>query len=376
MRQKTASYIPAFDGLRAISIMLVFLSHLLYYSGAFLGKSLPGGFGVTIFFYISGFLITRLLLEESKAHNTISLKMFYIRRFLRLYPPLLLMLVLVTSYLLLVKHFIPWQELWSALFYYENYYTAVGRHSLNYYGILWSLSIEEHFYLFYPLIFLLFIHKPQRLLTAIVVLTVVPLVLRCITAEVYQLSIVSVSYTYCLSHCRFDSILYGCLSALLLNSPAANKYLSFTSNKLVYGIALLSILLSLTMPGEYFRQTFRYSMQGLALMILVPPIVYNASYRYLNKALSHPWMVRLGKWSYSIYLFHFVLITYLSDFPKGHTLLYCIVFIVGSFSLAAGSYYFIETPFFRWRKKFGSKIEDEQLPQPDANSATPVILKA
>ena len=82
-----SAYIPSLDGLRAVSILIVLLSH------AGVSQRIPGGFGVTIFFFLSGFLITTLLLREYDRNGTVSLRNFYIRRLLRLTPPLLLTLL-------------------------------------------------------------------------------------------------------------------------------------------------------------------------------------------------------------------------------------------------------------------------------------------
>ncbi len=362
MKVKQAYYLPALDGMRAISIMLVFISHMIYYSGIYLGNILPGGFGVTIFFYISGFLITRLLIEEASHHKTISLKMFYIRRVLRLYPPLLVMLLCITLYLLIAKHFIPFKELSAALFYYENYYLIHFYAQPDHYGILWSLAVEEHFYLFYPLLFLLFVKKPKQFMIAIVILLIVPLLLRFLIVNKYGANGFSYDSTYDLSHYRFDSILYGCLSALFINSRLADKYKAITSNKIFFALAVLGILFSLSYRNDYFRQTWRYTLQGLSLSIIIPAILYSSTYGFLNRILSSRFMVYLGKWSYSIYLFHFVVITFLRDLPTKNKLVYVVLYLIGSLTLSILSYYYVEQPFFKLRKKFGSKIQEEKLP--------------
>src|SRR4051812_19989142 len=120
MTAKSNDYFPSLDGLRAISIILVFLSHLLIYSKLTTTSPVPGGLGVTIFFFISGFLITNLLLAEYRKSHEINLRLFYIRRLLRLYPPLLLLICITTLWFM--QSSIPFKEIWAALFYYENYF--------------------------------------------------------------------------------------------------------------------------------------------------------------------------------------------------------------------------------------------------------------
>src|SRR5262245_45291874 len=157
---KSNNYFPSLDGLRAISIILVVVSHLLIYSKLFTTSPVPGGLGVTIFFFISGFLITNLLLAEYQKSDGINLRLFYIRRVLRLYPPLLLMMICITAFLWFTQNIISFQEINASLFYYENYFLAYHPVYADKYGILWSLAVEEHFYLLFPFILLMCLKKP------------------------------------------------------------------------------------------------------------------------------------------------------------------------------------------------------------------------
>src|SRR4029077_12459985 len=141
--------IPSLDGLRAISILIVLVSHAGY------GTVVPGGLGVTIFFFLSGYLITTLLLDENKRSGRINIGKFYLRRVFRLFPPLLVTLVIAYSLVALglLDGGISWAGVLAQLLYFANYYglffdpgntTAAGT------GILWSLAVEEHFYMVYP----------------------------------------------------------------------------------------------------------------------------------------------------------------------------------------------------------------------------------
>jgi peptidoglycan/LPS O-acetylase OafA/YrhL len=141
--------IPSLDGLRAISILIVLVSHAGY------GSAVPGGLGVTIFFFLSGYLITTLLLDETERSGRINIGKFYLRRVFRLFPPLLVTLFIAYSLVALglLDGGISWSGVLAQLFYFANYYglffdpgntTAAGT------GILWSLAVEEHFYMIYP----------------------------------------------------------------------------------------------------------------------------------------------------------------------------------------------------------------------------------
>src|SRR4051812_24348426 len=148
------TYFPSLNGLRAISVLLVIAYHLkiyfLYSQGIDLGENLSffadGNLGVNVFFIISGFLITSLLLEEERMNSTISLKNFYIRRTIRIFPAYYFMLaVYFILQLCQVIHIGP--SSWFTAVTYTKYFNAdqdtVTAHA-------WSLSVEEHFYLLWP----------------------------------------------------------------------------------------------------------------------------------------------------------------------------------------------------------------------------------
>ncbi|MHB8208821.1 acyltransferase family protein, partial [Mucilaginibacter sp.] len=142
-------YIPSLDGFRAFSIILVIISHLSFnFQNSVLFKLELGGFGVSIFFVISGFLITLLLLKEKSKYGKISLSNFYVRRFLRILPVaylFILVLILLNNFLSLhisYEYFIP------PIFFVKNFF-PITFWSVDHY---WSLSVEEQFYLIFPFI--------------------------------------------------------------------------------------------------------------------------------------------------------------------------------------------------------------------------------
>ncbi len=150
----------ALDGLRAVSILLVLVSH------AWLGHIVPGGLGVTIFFFISGFIITRLMISEWDKTGTISIKKFYIRRFFRLMPALIVFVVLSLITMQLADVNWTWIELSSVFFYFANYFGIFvgfsGEVLPPHLSITWSLAVEEHFYMIFPVFFLAVIAVPKR----------------------------------------------------------------------------------------------------------------------------------------------------------------------------------------------------------------------
>src|SRR5258706_2312333 len=170
------TYIPALDGFRAISIALVVVSH------ADLANVVPGGLGVIVFFVISGFLITRQMIAEIEATGDLGFGNFYLRRIFRLAPALLVYLALFSSLLLALGAHITWWHVASGVFYIANYYHIfIGYPPSNPNPILWSLSIEEHFYLIAPVVVFLFRRNLPHLLRLLIpLLLLAPLWRLCV----------------------------------------------------------------------------------------------------------------------------------------------------------------------------------------------------
>ena len=153
----------ALDGLRGVAVLLVLMRHSFElvpggFGPQWLDDFLRGGyFGVDIFFVLSGFLITSLLLDERESSGAVRMRSFYGRRALRLMPALVVMLGVVS--IVLVLDGATWSSLWptvrSSLFYYQNWHSVWDEtHLAAEFGHLWSLSIEEQFYIVWPVVFL------------------------------------------------------------------------------------------------------------------------------------------------------------------------------------------------------------------------------
>lgn len=209
------NYIPSLDGIRAVAVALVVVSH------AGLDHIVPGGFGVTIFFFLSGYLITTLLRNEWEKTGDISFKDFYLRRIYRIFPPLYLVLgiVVLLTWLGVVgegKSFgIP--SLLAQLFFATNYYAIVNGEGLFLPGtaVLWSLAIEEHFYFVFPVLMLFLVKRKSYRQVATIFVGICVLVLLWRIVLVYLLSLDEI-YTYMASDARADSLLWGCFSVWYL----------------------------------------------------------------------------------------------------------------------------------------------------------------
>lgn len=301
-------HIPSLDGWRAVAILMVFTSHIG------LGHIIPGGLGVTIFFFLSGYLITTLLVREYDSTGTISISKFYIRRAFRLMPPLLITLAITytLTYFGMTRGGISAEGFASQLLYFANYYYLffdVGNSTPAGTGIFWSLAVEEHFYFIFPFLFAFFIHKRNfdGLKITLIALCATTLAWRYILVFIFESS---ANRTYYATDTRIDSIIFGCLLALIKN-PLANK-LNINSHLQwkdwgILGMSVAALVATLTVRDSVFRETLRYSIQGLALV----SIFYYSIGNYKNtifKPLNHFVLTKIGKLSYSIYLIHYFLI--------------------------------------------------------------------
>lgn len=298
------SAIPSLDGIRALAVGLVFLAH----SG--LETVVPGGLGVTIFFVLSGFLITTLMRVEQAADGRIDLPAFYLRRLLRLMPPLVA--AVVFSGLLAATGWIGGGfspgGLAASLLYFGNYHEIItDSHGMpEGLTVVWSLAIEEHFYLLFPPLAGWLLRRQQPRLT----LALLGGVCLLILAWRWWLAGhgVSADYIYRATDTRVDSILTGCLMALCCNPwlDRTDALPARQAHALVI-LCLVVMLTSLLVRGEFFRMTLRYSLQNLAaagLLYLAVSQARQAPWRWLE---SRP-LVYLGTVSYSIYLFHHVIL--------------------------------------------------------------------
>lgn len=341
------SHIPSLDGLRAVSILLVLTSH------AGLSYLIPGGFGVTVFFFLSGFLITSLLTREYDRHEQIAFGAFYLRRLLRLGPPLLL--TMAAAIALVVAGIVPGDldpvAIFSQIFFFFNYYfLAASTTSANGLTILWSLSIEEHFYLIWPA---LFVALAQRWIgfPYLIGLLALCLIWRCI--RVLWLGATEWEI-YSSTDTRFDSMLFGCLLALLSWKGDAERF--FPANpRAMYSLIALAIGLlffCLLYRDDIFRSTLRYTIQGLALM----PIFYYAVNRpdaLIFQPLNWPVIRQIGVWSYTIYLCHYVVIHALNHLGLSQqtTMFFTLLVLALSSAWAALVYELVERPLFGLRKR-------------------------
>jgi peptidoglycan/LPS O-acetylase OafA/YrhL len=359
---QTARY-ASLNGLRAISIIIVIVSHLALNYAAFpeFLKSVPlitdGKFAVNVFFVISGFLITRLLLQEEKLTKNISLKNFFIRRILRIFP---------AYYFLLSVYFIlscvGFLQLSNQSWLTSITYTKYFNWNQDWYtGHAWSLSIEEHFYLLWPLFFTFGPRGKRYFIFA--VLLIVP-VFRAFSYynDVSWINPLTIFY-------RFDAIATGCLFALYQEKIVSVLTLHWKK----YFYIAIALLLSLSLLA-YFNDMYDWGLDffiisigstygtiaNLLIAVILLCSVFGPQgiwFKFLNSRI----MERIGILSYSIYLWQQLFTAkedhFINRFPIN------IAFIIAA-SLC--SYYFIEKPFLKLKTRFSSSEEKEEKPLPAA----------
>ena len=347
----TSRYIPSLDGLRAISVLIVMLSH-------FVTNMFPGGFGVYVFFVISGFLIARQFFVEQEATSSIGMTNFYLRRFFRLYPVALVFTATVVALYLAQGKTVDWWQPASALFYFSNYYFASfidPSQEVMPLVIFWSLSVEEHFYLLFPTVFLLAKGAPRRLGFIVLGVIVGALALR-LGMAIRHPELIGSYYFYYRSEFRMDSIAYGVGVAALCATEWGRSFLARLANPVTLVAAGAIVLFCLLYREPFFRETWRYSLVGLAIAAALVSVLFSARLGWVQRLLNMRLPVYIGKLSYSLYLWHF-LVLYLTG-PLGDDLPRPALIVLNfalSFAVSSASYHWLEVPFLKLRKRLHAR---------------------
>ena len=351
---KKRRYITGLDGIRAIAVIMVLAYHLK------LALFKSGFLGVTVFFVLSGYLITGILISEVEEEGTIDLKNFWLRRIRRLVPAVMSMAVVIIfvsavvnriiftkgckDFLASVLGFNNWWQIFNKVSYFE----AAGVTSP--FTHCWSLAIETQFYLIYPLI-LLGIYKLAKsrgegrakrgLLFAGVtlLLALISVILMIVLFDPQQ----DASRVYYGTDTRAFSLLFGALLAILWEYRMVPRRLSASVN-MVLGSVSFAVLLVMTIAING-SSNFWYRGGQFFGTILTVLMVYAVSGRktWLSRFLSNPVLKWIGDRSYSIYLWHYPIILLISKGIKASWWI-TLIELVLSVVLAELSYRFIETP--------------------------------
>lgn len=345
-------FIPGLDGLRAISVLIVLIAHMG------LEHIVPGGFGVTVFFFISGFLITRLIIAEREKSGKIGLGNFYIRRAVRLYPALLFMALATTAFFWLMSWGGPTiVEFFAAIFYgtnaYQTFQQQAGIMPLMPWTHLWSLAVEEHFYLMFPLFLVFMRGNWNRAFWGLAAVLALALAWRGFIY--FGTSMDPSLYTYMMTDTRIDSIAWGCFLSVALHVCGDWKRMKWMVGFFPFVLAGLAILSSFIIRDDVFRYTFRFTLQGAALFVLFLNLYFWSALRWALPILEWRPLAWIGMVSYALYLWHVpiidICIRLMGQTPPAY-----IFALILSFILAAISFYVVEKPFIALRKKFGAHV--------------------
>ena len=402
-RSELLTYMPSLDGIRALSVLAVIIYHA--------NKMwLPGGFlGVEVFFVISGYLITLLLLAESEKNGSISLKEFWWRRARRLLPALWVVVLGVVVFAALFQremlgtlrgdvvaallYGFNWFQIWVGTSYFTSFEFVPLRH-------LWSLAVEEQFYLIWPVVMLVVAKFGKRRLPIVsAVFFGLAVVLAIYTALVYQPGTISnigdtpnqfmslfgqpvsrIDFLFLGTLTRSSGLLLGAALAiwwrpwLLQNSRAgANKLFDFIGFGGLAALALMMWRFQTVIEGTdegtvgydfLFRGGF--FLTDLASLAVIAAAVHPSS-KILARSLSNPVLVWLGRRSYGFYLFHWPVFQFYRRFAgKGLTPYEFVVLVLFALALTELSYRYIETPVrqgavSRWWAEFRQPAFGAQL---------------
>jgi peptidoglycan/LPS O-acetylase OafA/YrhL len=342
------------DAMRALAIMLVVVAH----AGL---TVVPGGSGVTIFFSISGFIIAYLLLRERDRTGRFRIKDFYLRRVLKIGPPLLVCVILPTIVLGIVRS-IDWAPLVGIVFFYYNWFKAAqgADAPLPGSGVVWSLSIEEQFYLAFAAIWLVAVWSHVRmrwLAIAAGIAAAASLTSRILLASGSEAATDRIYYG---SDTRLDGIALGVATAIAFHSSElrpgrVRSIVRWCMRDSAVVAAITLYLISLIIRDQWFRETFRFTFQSVSTCIV---LIYgfgsgSSRLRTWFDAIARSRLVQFtGLSSYSIYLIHLTTMYYtynlMNEFPGA-------VRISALTALATGSgmliYLAVERPVQRLRDR-------------------------
>ncbi len=357
---KHTFYHPELDALRFVAFLAVFMHHALprdarvYLEKGFspvatewlLAAKEAGAFGLDLFFALSAYLITELLLREHASRGTFSVSAFYVRRALRIWPlyfTFLALTVFVIPTIIPAERFEPIYIISFALFF-GNWACAAMGIPFSVAGPLWSISVEEQFYIGWPLLLWFFgMNRIKQLAVAMLVVAIATRVL---------LAIVGVEHpgVWCNTLARLDPIALGALLAFVLNGRAPQIRNGVRVLMCVAAIAgwwLIGRFLGHDGPTSIAT----YGLSALASVMLLIAVLKSDAPLLRVPPLS--WIVYLGRISYGLYVFHLFALALIMQHVVaiGFELRVLSSFVL-TVTLAAASYKLLEQPFLRLKKRF------------------------
>ncbi len=348
----TQKYYSHLDGLRGVAIILVLLIH--FYSITL------GWVGVDLFFVLSGFLITNILLRyESTFH---SYKIFIIRRCLRIFPIyfLTLFMVFIVGGELFHKYINGFEVLSSNQLYFwtylQNFFLATNIEKPTTLNHFWSLAVEEQFYIIYPILIFAFKKNIRHLLSLLSLFVALSLILK-LTSN-------NIAVNYSLLPYRMDSLILGAILSILL---ANNIKIKSVFIYLTLAVSAITFLLIGIQEGSFAHTTLWMSKLGYFSIdlffatLLFLSLINNKTGSYIRKTLDNKLLIEFGKYSYGIYVIHWPIKQLVLNSKifvgLGPTLLINTVSLIISLVVSYLIYHSFEVKFLNLKSQFEIKKE-------------------
>ena len=366
-------FFTGINGLRFIAALSVIITHIELLKGVFSFKSYwknplvfnIGGLGVYFFFVLSGFLITYLLLVEKEKFKTIKIKEFYLRRILRIWP--LYYLIIIIGFFVL-PHFPQ-----IHIYYLQNSFVENFNNNLLLYifilpnlaysmyiavphiGHIWSIGVEEQFYLIWPLL-ILKTKNIMKLLLLLIVSIIAFKILVLLTNDFFKNENWYATLKRMVAMCKFECMAIGGVGAVLLQKNDT-KYLNICYKKVVINTSLLLIPILIYLTPNFIQDGI-HIIYSIIFIIVILNILGNKNIKIKleNKIFNF-----LGKISYGLYMYHFMIIPvilYILNKYKFTTNEFFLNFIIYSTTIlitilvSSLSYYFFENKFIQLKSKF------------------------
>lgn len=338
--------IKGFNGIRAFAVLMVLVTHFKLTDYVFFGHDfssiIHGTIGVYLFFTLSGFLITHLLLIEYENNHKINYKYFIIRRALRLLPVMLLYCItifILTLFGLIANNF---YSLIFAITYTTNYSPRIYFSPFLYH--FWSLCVEEHFYIFYPLMFL-FVKMKH------VILFLFFMIVLCAIIKVLQVNYIiynkELTDNYRWTIPAVYSILVGSITSILIKNYANIKLFLQAKGAIVLIVGIMLFVNPIFLKASMVEKlALNYFIQSIGIVLIILYVFYNQE-SILTKTFEYPLLSYIGKISYGLYIWH-VLFSELAVENKINNY----IAIVLSFIVSIVSFHTIETYFLSKKISF------------------------
>lgn len=344
-RPAARTRLPGLDGVRAIAVAWVILYHAERHSRLVTPVSIinsvmdRGSFGVDIFFVLSGFLITTLLLEEEKRRGSFSLRLFYLRRAARILPPIIFYLACVSLLAAAGAIKFDYWDLIPCMFFFRNL-EGVSRVT----GQFWSLAVEEQFYLIWPATMLVIVSPKRRLGLAMSLIFIAPF-WREANYFVFGGADHVKPFRFDLV---YDALMFGCALALLRSDPELSEWLKSFFSPRGSGLWMAGLIMA-ALVWMTSGIAFLYKPLCYLATAAIMDYLLDSPDGALGRLLRNPLLIRLGLLSYSLYIWQQLVTLHWN--ASVHPWSTAPIAFGVLFGIASFSYYIIEKPFITLRAR-------------------------